>query len=146
VPEGSPVRVRTTSVISTKTAEPGQAFAATLVTPLIADGKELASKGAHVTGQIAEADPGGRVKGVAHLAIRLTRLRLENGDEVTLSTNAFIKLAPASKKKDAVKERPLEPLPAEAREPQSAQASEPALEPGLSLPPAVNLRSSPAKA
>jgi hypothetical protein len=95
--------VRTTSALSTKTAAAGESFAATLVDPLTVGGTVLAPKGTEVTGQVAEADPGGRVKGVAHIAVRLTQLRLEGGQTVSLATNAYTKLAPQSKKKDAMK-------------------------------------------
>jgi hypothetical protein len=43
------------------------------------------------------------VKGVAKLAVRLTHLELANGQIVSLSTNSFVKSAPHTKKKDALK-------------------------------------------
>ncbi len=100
---GKALRVRTASSISTKTAQNGEVFTAVLAEPLVADGVTLAEKGATVTGVIANSDPGGRVKGVASLAVRLTRLELTNGRAVSIATNSFVKTAPHTKKKDAVK-------------------------------------------
>ena len=66
-------------------------------------GQVIAPKGSAVTGQVSEADDGGRVKGVAHMAVRLTQLKLADGREIELQTNSFTKLAPKSKKDDAIK-------------------------------------------
>jgi predicted small lipoprotein YifL len=101
--EGTKVVVRTTSTLSTKSAESGQTFAATLQEPLEVNGQVIAPKGAEVTGKVVESDPGGRVKGVASISVRLTTLKLANGKEVDLATSVYEKDAPGSKKKDAVK-------------------------------------------
>ena len=74
---GKALRVRTASSLSTKTARNGEGFTAILAEPLIADGVTLAEKGATVTGVVSNSDPGGRVKGVASLAVRLTGLELK---------------------------------------------------------------------
>ena len=87
---GKALQVRLTSSLSTKTAKSGEIFTAALAEPLVADGVTLAEKGAIVTGVVADSDPGGRVKGVASLAVRLTRLELTNGRAVSLTTNSFV--------------------------------------------------------
>lgn len=97
------IRVRTTNAISTKTATPGTTFEATLAEPLEAAGRVIAPKGAVVTGRVAEADPGGRVSGVASLTVRLTDLQLAGGRNIPIRTNTVRRLAPKSKKDDAVK-------------------------------------------
>jgi len=56
-----------------------------------------------VTGKVVESDPGGRVRGVAQLAIRLTSSRLPDGKQVELQTEVFTRYAPTTKKKDAAK-------------------------------------------
>lgn len=103
VPEGTAIRVRTTNALSTKTAAVGETFAASLVEPLVVEGQVIAAKGAAVTGLVSSADDGGRVKGVAHMAVRLTQLKLADGRTVELQTNSFTKLAPQTKKDDALK-------------------------------------------
>ena len=102
-PTGKAIRVRTASTLSTKTARNGDAFTAVLAEPLVVGGVTIAPRGAAVTGLIADSNPGGRVKGVARIAIRLTRLELAGGRTVDVSTTTFARNAPATKKKDALK-------------------------------------------
>ena len=73
LPSGTAVKIRTDSTISTKRAQTGEAFTGVLAEPLKVDGEVVAPKGAAVTGLVAEADEGGRVKGVASLTLRLTK-------------------------------------------------------------------------
>jgi hypothetical protein len=100
---GAPVVVRTVTALSTNTNATGESFAATLAQPLVAGGVEIAPKGAAVEGRIAEADKGGRVKGRARIAVRLTSVTLANGERLKIVTNTLSRVAPATKKKDAMK-------------------------------------------
>lgn len=103
LPAGASIRIRTTSTLSTKTARPGQPFTAHLADALLADGEEIAPRGATVSGVVAESDPGGRVKGVAHLSLRLERIQASGGETVPVSTNVVGQQARATKKKDGLK-------------------------------------------
>lgn len=103
VPEGTQVVVRTTTQISTKTHQSGQAFEATLHQPLEVDGVVLADRGATVRGQVVEADPGGRVKGVASISVRLTSIEPQGGEPIRIATGPVGQDAATSKKKDAAK-------------------------------------------
>jgi len=103
VPAGSVLRVRTDTTISTKTAKTGDTFTAMLMEPLVQNGQVVAGKGSTVKGIVAESDPGGRVKGVASISIRLAAMELANGQTVEISTAAYSQEAKSSKKKDAVK-------------------------------------------
>jgi hypothetical protein len=102
LPEGTPLTVRTTSTLSTKTLEAGQTFTANLEQPLLLNGREIAPKGAEVQGAIVDADKGGRVKDVATLSVRLTGLEVA-GKIVEISTNTITQSAGTTKKEDAVK-------------------------------------------
>jgi hypothetical protein len=102
LPEGTPLTIRTTSTLSTKTQETGQTFTGSLDQSLLQDGQEIASKGARVEGKITDADDGGRVKGVASIGVQLTGL--EVGDEfIHLSTSTLTRSAKTTKTNDAVK-------------------------------------------
>jgi len=103
LPAGTPLRVRTTTTLSTKTHEAGQTFAASLEEPLIQGGKIIAPKGAEVEGKIVDADKGGRVKGRAELAVQLTSLRTADGHAVHISTTTVTQEARGTKGKDAAK-------------------------------------------
>ncbi|HEY2842270.1 MAG TPA: hypothetical protein VGJ09_01420 [Bryobacteraceae bacterium] len=99
---GTPIKIRTDSSLSTKTAAAGDTFTAILTAPLVVDGKEVAPRGAHVQGRVASSDPGGRVKGVASISVRLTQLRVGAGD-VAIATSTVARQAHATKTRDAEK-------------------------------------------
>jgi len=102
VPAGTPIKIRTETELSTKSAKTGDPFSATLSAPIVIDGKTVADRGARVNGVVVESDDGGRVKGVATISVRLTSLRV--GDRnVPIQTRVFAREAKATKKKDAVK-------------------------------------------
>jgi hypothetical protein len=100
---GSPIVARTTTALSTKDVQTGASFEATLHQPLEVDGYVIAPRGARVTGQVADSDPGGRVKGVASLSVRLVSVQTADGETLAINTGAYAKDAPTSKKKDAAK-------------------------------------------
>jgi hypothetical protein len=103
LPEGTAIKVRTTTPLSTKTAESGASFTASLAEPLISGDTVIAPKGAIVEGKVVESDAGGRVRGRASISVQLASLRLANGKEISLSTDTIGREAEATKKKDATK-------------------------------------------
>jgi hypothetical protein len=102
VAEGTSIPVRTVQTLSTKTAEDGTRFEATLREPLVVGNYVVAPKGARASGVVVKSDDGGRVKGVASIAVQLTSLEV-NGREVEISTSSVTHVAKSTKKNDAVK-------------------------------------------
>jgi len=102
IAQGTRLKIRTETELSTKSAKTGDAFAATLAEPITIEGQVVAPRGSRVDGRVVESDPGGRVKGVATISVRLTRLHIGNR-QVELQTGVFEREAIATKKKDAVK-------------------------------------------
>ncbi len=100
---GTPLRVRTTNTLSTASVKTGEVFAATLEDPIVDGTWVIATKGSSVRGIIANADPGGKVKGVAGLSVRLTQIQTADGQNIDISTNTYGVQARSSKKKDAKK-------------------------------------------
>jgi hypothetical protein len=99
---GTPIKIRTQTELSTKSAKTGDSFTATLAEPIEVEGKVIAPRGAVVEGRVVDSDPGGRVKGLATISIRLTQLRV--GDRnVAIQTRAIARQAHATKRKDASK-------------------------------------------
>lgn len=98
---GTMLRVRIGETISAKARRPGDRFLATLEEPLVIDGFVIAARGARAEGQVVEADPAGRVKGVAKLALELTRIYTTDGQWVALRTETWTKLGNTAKKRDA---------------------------------------------
>ncbi len=101
--EDTQIIVRTASRISTKTNQPGQVFYATLEQPIVENDWVIAKKGAEIEGIVTECDPGGRVQGVARLAVQLRKLELADGRTVDIQTSVIRRQARTTKKKDAQK-------------------------------------------
>lgn len=100
---GTLLHVRTTNALSTASVKTGEAFAATLEEPIVDGTWVIATKGSSVRGVIASADPGGKVKGVASLSVRLTQIQTADGQNIDISTNTYGVQARSSQKKDAKK-------------------------------------------
>lgn len=102
LPAGTPIVVRTTTALSTKTAANGAPFAASLEKDLTVDGRLIAPKGAEVAGVVVNSDPGGRVKGVASIAVTLTSITTPAGP-LKVDTNNRGAQAKSTVKKDVIK-------------------------------------------
>ncbi len=97
------MEVRTTSTISSKTHAAGTMFSATLDRALTLGGRVLAPLGSRVEGVVSSVDTGGKVKGRASLALRLTSITLADGRSVPCTTGSWGVQARGTKKKDALK-------------------------------------------
>jgi len=102
IAEGTPIKIRTETTLSTKDTKTGDSFRATLSEPIVVEGKEIAPRGSQVEGRVVNSDPGGRVKGVATISVRLTQLRV-GSREVAINTGVIARKAHATKRKDAAK-------------------------------------------
>ncbi len=100
---GTMMSIRLANTLSTKTNVTGDTFEARLESPLIVNGREVASSGTTLMGRVVESDPGGRVKGVASMAIELIHLHTADGEMLDISTNLISLEAESSKTKDATK-------------------------------------------
>jgi hypothetical protein len=89
--------------LSTSKNQRGDSFRATLDQPLVIEGFVIAERGSRVEGRIVEADPGGRVQGVANMTLELVRLNSSDGQKLRLQTETFAKKAEQTRGKDAAK-------------------------------------------
>ena len=102
LPQGSMVRVRTQTTISTREARNGETIQANLDAPLVVNGIVLAPRGAEVTLAVADSDPGGRVKGRARIGLRLVSLPVA-GERRSVVASTYWHEAAGTKKKDIAK-------------------------------------------
>jgi hypothetical protein len=102
-PEGTPIRIRTISTVSTKADRAGETFRASLEAPIVVDGTVLAPRGANVTLMVADSNKGGRIKGRAHIALRVVDVTTAGGELKPVTTNTIFHEARGTKKKDAMK-------------------------------------------
>jgi hypothetical protein len=98
---GTFITVRLSQPLSSDHNQPGDAFSATLVSPLVVDGLVVAQRGQMVAGRVAEAQKAGRVEGVSRLGIELTELTLVDGQQVPLRTQLITRNGPTSEGRDA---------------------------------------------
>jgi hypothetical protein len=103
---GTSIPVRLAQHLSTSKNRPGDIFTATLDQELIVDGFVIAEKGSRTEGRIAAVEEAGRLRGLSHLAVELTRLHTSDGQTVRIHTARVEKLGPQTHREDA--ELPLE--------------------------------------
>ena len=102
VPAGTPLRVRTTTTLSTDANGAGESFVAHLEEDLVIDGKIVARKGAQVDGRITASDKGGRVKRVASMGVTIDAVETVDG-KVDVAADDYVKVAKKTHGKDAQK-------------------------------------------
>ena len=100
---GTPIKVRTTNTLSTKVVQTGEAFVGSLEEPIVQGDWVVAKKGATVRGTVANSDAGGRVKGLAQLAVRITQIETSDGQTIDVQSSVYGVQAKQTKKKDAMK-------------------------------------------
>lgn len=76
---------------------------ATLVRPIVIDGVEVLPSGSRVHGYVSRAVRSGRVKGRGAVAVRFTSINVPGDDTYRVRTNSWTAIAPATKKRDALK-------------------------------------------
>ncbi len=74
IPAGTVLDVKLTQPLSSKTAQPGDPFTATLADPIVAHGKTVIPAGANVTGKVVDAKSKGKIKGEARLELAATSI------------------------------------------------------------------------
>jgi len=100
---GMTIPVRLIDGLSSERNSPGDTFIATLDKELVVDGFVIAERGARVEGRVVASDRGGKVRGVAALAVELTRLHTSDGQTVSIQTDSFERHADQSHRDDATK-------------------------------------------
>jgi hypothetical protein len=100
LPEGTVVDVRLGEHLSSATNQVGDTFDAILDRDLIVDGQMLAPKGSHVTGKVTDVIGSGKVKGLAHMTLALTAIKVGE-DRYPVSTETISVEAENTKSRDA---------------------------------------------
>jgi hypothetical protein len=103
IPAGTVIPVRNTRELSTKTLSDGSVFDCVLERALVVDGTTLAPGGAHVTGVVVSSDKGGRVKGVASLAVTIRTIAGVQSHSIHVRADTYGAQADTSKGKDAAR-------------------------------------------
>lgn len=100
VPEGTSISIRLVDAIDSEKSSPGDAFAATLEEPLVADGRVVAPKNSDVEGKIQEVKSAGHFAGRSEIVLVLTKLTL-HGKSYPLSTEEYTQAGSSRGKRTA---------------------------------------------
>jgi hypothetical protein len=87
VPAETVISVVLDQAVGSKISTPGQAFSATVQSPIEVDGRLAIPKGARASGIVKDAKPAGRFKGGAVLSLTLTSVSVKN-EEYNIQTTA----------------------------------------------------------
>jgi len=88
VPSGTALTVNLGQSLSSKTAENGQTFTATVAQPISVDGKTVIAQGASASGTVVDAKSAGRFKGESNLQITLTSVVVD-GVSMPIQTSSI---------------------------------------------------------
>jgi hypothetical protein len=101
IPAGTYITVRVNQLLSSDKNQVGDAFSATLESPIVVNGVVVAEPGQTVGGRVAEAKKAGRIEGLARLGIQLTNLTLVDGQQIPIDTHLVSRTGPSSVGQDA---------------------------------------------
>jgi hypothetical protein len=101
LPAGAWITLRVNQPLSSNHNHPGDAFTASLVEPLVADGIVIARRGQTVAGRVAEAQKAGRVTGTSRLGIGITEISLVDGRQIPVKTQLIERRGDTSVGRDA---------------------------------------------
>jgi hypothetical protein len=101
IPAGTFVTVRVNQYLSSDRNQPGDAFSATLVQPLVVNGVVVAEPGQTIAGRVIEAQKAGRIEGTARLGVQLTELTLVDGQQIPVQSQFISRQGPTSVGQDA---------------------------------------------
>ena len=104
IPAGTALPVTLDSSVGSDTSTIEDAVSAHLSHTVTIGGDAVLPAGSRVSGVVTDATRSGRVKGLAHLAVRFNAITPAHGDENYRMTTATVqRTAQSTKKKDAVK-------------------------------------------
>lgn len=101
IPAGKILRVTVDQAVSSKTANAGDRFDASLDEPLIVHGQEVARRGARILGVITSAKSAGRFKGHAELGLALESITID-GQRYRLHTSSVAESTKGRGKRTAI--------------------------------------------
>jgi hypothetical protein len=87
--------------LSSDRNQPGDAFTASIVQPIVVNGIVIARRGQTIGGRVAEAKKAGHVSGTSRLGLELTELTLVDGQQVPVKTQLVERQGDTSIGRDA---------------------------------------------
>jgi hypothetical protein len=104
IPAATTITVALDDGVGSATSHADDPVRAHVTHPVSIDGVVVVPTGSNMSGAVVEAVRSGRVKGLAHVAIRFDKLRpAADGETYTMRTSQITRTAQSEKKKDAAK-------------------------------------------
>src|SRR5262245_21086361 len=104
IPAGTILRLRVQNSFGSDTSRVEDPVRATLVTTVRRNGEEVLPAGSTARGYVTSATRSGKVKGRARVGVRFTSITSSGDREhYSMRTRPWVAVAPATKKKDALK-------------------------------------------
>jgi len=101
IPAGTKLRIALIDAVSSDKNRAGDHFAASLVEPVVIDGRTVLSKGTKVRGRVVDAKESGRIKGRASIELKLTEIVFKDGKQMDIATKLYTAVAQSTTKRDA---------------------------------------------
>jgi hypothetical protein len=101
VPSGTPITVRLAQAVGSKISEPGQAFSATVATPVEVSGQTVIPAGATASGTVVDAKPLGHFAGGARLQLQLGSINV-NGNDQPVRTSSLVRVMKGKGKRTGI--------------------------------------------
>lgn len=101
VPTGTALVVQLNSAVSSKTAQAGETFTATVAKPVVVQGEMLIPRGAEVTGRVTQVKAAGKLAGAAQMGLRLTSIKV-GGQSYKVRSNEISQTSTGKGKRTAV--------------------------------------------
>jgi hypothetical protein len=98
---GTAITVVMDQSVSSKTANPGDHFEATVAAPVLVEGKEIIPAGASASGRVTIAESAGRFAGSARLGLALDSITV-NGDTYQIETTSIVRATDGRGKRTAI--------------------------------------------
>ncbi len=88
IPSGTRVTVRLAQTLNSSTAHEGDAFEATVTSPIVVKGKTVVASGSSASGHVVAANSRGKFKGAGVLSLQLDSLRI-NGQRTPIQSDTW---------------------------------------------------------
>jgi hypothetical protein len=102
VPAGSSLSIRTIDPVDSEKAQVGQAFSATLDSPVEVDGRTVIPANADIQGKVVDVKSAGKFQGASVLTLELTKVSF-NGKSYRINTDQWTKTGASRGKNTAAK-------------------------------------------
>lgn len=101
IPRGTPIHARLDETVDTRRNRAGDGVSATLMEPVVVEGRTVIPAGTRFAGHVTVSDASGRFKGRAHIGVALDSFQL-NGRQYRAATSSVERASGNHKKRDGL--------------------------------------------